>query len=326
MAENFTWIDGERLVRFGRGAALEAGALLAERGFRGFVLLTTPRAETAVPGLAAAAADVRHVPAGGVPEAAAAVRGGLAGRPLVALGGGRVLDAAKAVAGADGNECAAIPTTLAGAEMTRLHRMPAGVDEFTLVRPSLVIADPELMASQPMPGLAGSAMNALAHAFEALFVPLRNPVADAAALAGAHEIGRGLRAAEPDRHGLALGALLGAYALGASDYAVHHVVCQTLVRVCGSPHAETNSVMLPHSVALMERRAPAAVARFVDALGCGPAELATEAGLPASLSQIGVGEGGLDEVVELALARPQLANTPQPPDAAELRRLLQAAL
>lgn len=337
MPERFTWIDGERLIRFGRGTAAEAAGLLAEQGFGGYVLLTTERALAAAPALGEAAAEVRQVPGGGVPEAAAAVRDGLAGRPLVALGGGRVVDAAKAIAGADGYACAAIPTTLSGAEMSRIHRMPAGVEEFTLVRPSVVVADPALMASQPMPALAASAMNALAHAFEALYVPLRNPVAEAAALRATTEIARGLAApaTDPDRDRLALGSLLAAYALGSTGYAVHHVVCQTLVRVAGTPHAETNAVMLPHSVALVERRVPDLVAAFGAALGSpdpDPATAAEQAAVlaalagPTTLGELGVGESDIGDVVGESLAREQLANTPDPPDTDELRAMLTAAL
>lgn len=336
MLERFTWVDGERLIRFGLGAAAEAPDLLAERGFEGYVLLTTPRALAAAPGLGEAAVEVRHVPGGGVPEAAAAVREGLGGRPLVALGGGRVIDAAKAIAGADGHACAAIPTTLSGAEMSRIHRMPAGVEEFTLVRPSLVVADSALMASQPMPALAASAMNALAHAFEALYVPLRNPVAEAVALHATTELAEGLAAPrDPNRDRLALGSVLAAYALGATGYAVHHVVCQTLVRVAGTPHAETNAVMLPHSVALMERRVPDLIGRFAEAIGAeerNPALAADRAGALAALagattlSAIGAEEQALDQVVDEALARPQMVNTPDPPSADELRAMLAAAL
>ena len=53
----------------------------------------------------------------------------------MALGGGRVVDTAKAIAGAVGARCAAIPTTLVGAEMTPFHRLPAGVEGARLVRP-----------------------------------------------------------------------------------------------------------------------------------------------------------------------------------------------
>lgn len=326
MADAFTWIDGERVVRFRRDAVDEAVGLLAEHGFDGFALLTTERARAVAPDVVAAAGVELHVPPGGVPEAAGAVRGEVGGRPLVALGGGRVIDSAKAIAGADGLECAAIPTTLSGAELTRIHRMPAGVEEFTLVRPRLVVADPALMASQPLPALVASAMNALAHALEATYVPLRNPVADAAALEAAERIGRGLAATDPDRDSLALGSLLGAYALGATGLAVHHVVCQTLVRAAGTPHAETNAVMLPHTLALMERRVPEVVGRFRERLVADPAELAGRAGVPRRLAELGVGEQQLGGVVDAALGRPQLANTPEPPGRDELLAYLSAAL
>src|SRR4051794_19556883 len=120
----FTWVDGERLIRYGPGVMPEAVDLLTGRGFDRFALLTTERAAADAPALVEAADVVLHVPAGGVPEAAAAVRGEVGSRPLVAFGGGRVIDAGKAIGGADGLAVAAIPTTLSGAELTRFHRMP----------------------------------------------------------------------------------------------------------------------------------------------------------------------------------------------------------
>src|SRR5439155_16250692 len=143
------------------------------------------------PAVGGAAGAVLHVPDGPVPEAAAAVRSEVGGRPLVALGGGRVIDVAKGIAGADDLPCAAVPTTLSGAPMTRFHRMPAGVDEWRMVRPSLVLADPGLMASQPPAPRAASAMNALAHAAEALYGPIANPVSELAALCAAGLLARG---------------------------------------------------------------------------------------------------------------------------------------
>ena len=61
------------------------------------------------------------------------------------------MDTTKAIAGAVGARCGAIPTTLSGAEMTPFHRTPAGVEGARLVRPALVLADPDLMASAPAP-------------------------------------------------------------------------------------------------------------------------------------------------------------------------------
>ena len=332
----FTFRDGERLIRFGSGAAGEATALLEQRGFRDFALLTTERAAAAAPEVTAAAGVVLHVPSGGVPDAAAAVRGEGGGRPLVALGGGRVVDSAKAIGGADGLEVAAIPTTLSGAELTPFHRMPAGVDEFRLVRPSLVIADPALMASQPGPDLAASAMNALAHAVEALYTPAANPVAEGAALRAVAAIAHGLGDHDdPDREQLALGGVLAGWASGVAGYAVHHVLCQTTVRVAGTPHARTNAVMLPHSLRLMEPRVPELLAKVAVALGVGKPSPALASARVAHyaarcgatrLSVLGVGEAHLDEIASAAAGRAELQNTPDAPDEDELRDVLAAAM
>jgi alcohol dehydrogenase class IV len=332
--DDFTWVDGERLIRFAAGALAEAPDLLAERGFESYALLTTQRAEAFAHPLVTNAAVVLHVPPGGVPEAAAAVREGVEDRPLVALGGGRVVDAAKAIAGADGLPCAALPTTLSGAEMTRSHRMPAGVEQFSLVRPAVVVADPALMASARMPGLAASAMNALGHAAEALYHPLASPVTDAAALDAARLIADGLGSEEPDRRQLALGAVLAGYALGSTGLAVHHIVSQSLVRIAGTPHAQTNAVILPHALRLMTVRAPKALGRLARALGSDredpdravaqAAVLCARAGV-TTLVELGVEWPQLDEVVQAVLGRPELRNTPEPPGARELKDLLESA-
>ena len=143
----FTWRDGERLILFGPAAPPDEP----------YVLLTTERAE--LPAFADPAAEVVHVPPGRVDEISAELldrHSFDSGALLVALGGGRVIDATKAIAGAVGARCAAVPTTLSGAEMTPFHRLPAGVEGARLVRPELVRADPELMAGAPQPKLAAT--------------------------------------------------------------------------------------------------------------------------------------------------------------------------
>ena len=325
----FTWLDGERLIRFGPGTGEKAGELLHSRGFDGYALLTTDRFRGHP--LASGADAVLSVPPGAVADVSAAVRGDVGGRPVVALGGGRVIDSGKAIGAADGLAVAAVPTTLSGAELTGFHRLPAGVEGRRLVRPSLVVADPLLMASAPMPLLAASAMNGLAHAVEALYTPFANPVSSMAALRGANLIASGLTGeGEPspaEREQVALGALLAAYASGQTGYAVHHVVCQTIVRVGGTPHAETNATMLPHTLRLMRGRAPEEIAEVEDALGgSGGAErLAARAGV-SGLRALGFDEARVDDVVEAVLPRPELANTPDPPAEAELREFVERAL
>ena len=291
------------------------------------MLLTTERA--ALADLAAAATEVAYVPSGRVDELSAALleRHSFSSDVLLlALGGGRVVDTTKAIAGAVGARCAAIPTTLSGAEMTGFHRTPAGVEGARLVRPALVLADPDLMASAPMPGLAASAMNALAHALEALYTPLANPVTTMAALRAASLLASGISADPPDRSDLALGAILAGYASGSTGIAVHHAVCQTLVRETGTPHADTNAVMLPHSARLMGPRAPEALRDFEAALG--GRDLAALAALSGHthLSSLGVGDQQLTKVAATVTEHPLIANTPQPPGEQELLELLREAL
>ncbi len=319
-ANGFTLRDGERLIRFAAGAVDEALALIEAQGLAGYALLTTERGLGSAPaGLEEGAEALLHVPQGPVPEAAAAVRDAVAGRPIVALGGGRVVDAAKAIAGADGLRCGAIPTTLAGSSFTPIHRMPAGVEEFTLVRPVLAVCDPALMASAPMPDLAATAMNALAHAVESLYAPGANPVAEGAALRAAALFARGLPTDPPVKEDVALAGVLAGWAVGTTGLAVHHAVCQTIVRQVGTPHAQTNAVMLPHSVAFMAERAPDAISGLAGALGADGddptsaaprvAALAALAG-PVSLGELGVSENQIPGIASAAAAHPGMGGTP----------------
>jgi alcohol dehydrogenase class IV len=306
MTDGFSWRDGDRRVEFGTGAA----GRLAEMGWDEFDLLTTARAD---PGIAPATI----VAAGGVPDLAAALLPQLVHPRLVAWGGGRVIDTAKAIASARGGEVCAVPTTLSGAEMTSLHRKIAGREGRPSVRPVLVLADPGLMCSLPEPRLRASARNALAHGAEALYGPYANPVATLAALHGVELLVAGERA---------LGALLCAYAVDSAGYALHHVLGQTVVRVCGTPHAETYAALLPHTMRVMLERAPQQMAKLAAAVGV------TAEALPQRLDELGGGARlNLDPnlrglVVETALARSELAGTPGPPvTAADLEALLEAA-
>jgi maleylacetate reductase len=322
-AESFTMRDGERTIRFAEGSAAEAPDLLGRHGFSDYTLLTTPRAAGSAPLEPAATLEV---PPGLVDQISAALLPDAGERPLVALGGGRVVDTAKAIGGVTGAPVAAIPTTLSGAELTPFHRTPAGVEGARLVRPSLVIADPLLMGSQPEPQLWASAANALAHGMEALYTPLANPVTEAAAL-------RGARAIFDEE--VALGALLCGWASGLTGFAVHHATCQLLVRTAGSPHAQTNAVMLPHFAGLMSSRVPAELGEFARALGDPDGNPEAAAGRAAKLAArsghtrlatLGVEKEHLPPVVDAVMRHPALASTPDPPDEEELLRLLRNAL
>jgi len=326
----FTWQDGERMVRFGRGTAAEAVGVL---GGPGYALLTTGRARSAAPAVVEAAATVIEVAPGRVDELAGELLGTIAEDRLVALGGGRVIDVAKALAAASGGaqRAMAIPTTLSGAEMTRGHRPAAGAPAGTgNARPAVVINDPLLSASQPEPELAASALNALGHAAEGPCTPRANPVSTLAALEAARLIvGAWPRHGGPDRNALALAALLAGYTIDSTVYGLHHVLSQTLVRLGGVGHGPANAIMLPHTLGALAWRFPAWIEQLGEAMGGDPAEIAaalcSRTGA-TRLSELGVARAVLDECADAAAGRPELDLTPPRADRPELRALYGDAL
>jgi alcohol dehydrogenase class IV len=322
----FTWKDGDRTIRFGRGCVATAGELIGS----GYVLLTTARARGLVPALEEQAGAIVEVPGGLVDEIAAELLPDVrstrtVSTSLVALGGGRVIDTAKALAAATGRAVAAIPTTLSAAEMTWLHRHVKGIEPPPAhVRARVVINDSDLCASQPLPDLAASAGNSLGHAVEAPLTIRTSPVPTLAAREAARltadayaGIGEG---DEPDRDALALAALLSGYAIDATWYGLHHVMSQTLVRIGGVGHGQANSGLLPHTMRALASRGHELVADVALA-----EQLAATAGA-THLADLGVDDAVLDRCADAAAKRPELANTPPAADRAELREIYAAAL
>jgi len=330
---NFVWRDAGRVVVLHHDGVAQAPQLLHEHGFADFELLTTPRALPGAPELEAAAKAVHAVPSGHVPEAAAALLDRVRAPQLVAFGGGRTIDSAKAVAAVTGARVAAIPTTLSGAELTGIHRLPAGAEARVraMVRPELAIADPATMTSQPEGALRASAMNSLAHGADSLYTPFANPVSQMTALRGAKLISASLDEPREERNraALAQGSLLSAYAIDSAAFGMHHVICQTLVRICGSPHAETNAAILPRVMAFMVPRAPDHLASLAEALGTDPTQIEPRildlGGNPAGLGAQGADRSKLDQALDSMLVRPELAFTPEPPARHDLEQLVESA-
>jgi alcohol dehydrogenase class IV len=332
--EQGEWIefaDERRRLLLHGGPVTDPLGTLAGEGWDQFELISTPRALSDSGGLAEAAARTHLVAGGGVPEASAPIVDDVGSDRLVGLGGGRVIDSAKAVAAVRGAEVAAIPTTLSGAPMTAIHRLPEGRDAATSVRPNLVIAYTDAMTSAPEPQLRATAMNALAHGSDSLFTPLADEDSRAAGLRGAELIARALDQSPGgrDRSALALGALLCGIAVDRAGFALHHVLGQTSVRVLGTPHAETYAALLPHTMEAMRERVPEQGEALAAALGADApglqGRIADLAG-HRRLSELGADRGRIDEVLEVAMARPELEHmTPGEVERKDLTAILEAA-
>lgn len=289
------------------------------------------------PRLAAVQAEaVMHVPAGPAEQTIATLRE-LKVDGCVAVGGGSAVGLAKVVARADVAPYLAVPTTYAGSEMTSVWGTTVDGVKTTgrdpRVRPRAVVYDPDLSAGLPMTTTVTSALNAVAHAAEALYARDASPLTDLMAERGVQQFLDALPTLAQDPHDPAAraAALVGAWlcgsCLGATTMGLHHKLCHVLGGTYGLPHAETHTVVLPYVLAAVlpcEPRAADALARAVGHPD--PARelwrLAARLGAPRSLAELGLPESALDAV---AGTLADGAGAAGPVSARALRALLGAA-
>jgi maleylacetate reductase len=255
---------------------------------------------------------------------------------VVAIGGGSAIDTAKAASAASGLPLVSVPTTYSGAEWTAFYgvrdpdrRMRGGGAGAHL---HAIVYEPELTLGLPVRESVGTALNALAHAAEALYVPQRTDASDRDALEGARLIAEWLpRVVErPDdleaRTGLLRGACHAGAALGGSMLAVGHALAQALGGRYGVAHGALNALTLPAALRFNAEVAADAIAAFGEAIGSDdPAarveELARLGGYER-LRDLGIPEDAPREVAELVAARAGAKANPREVTPAEVERLV----
>jgi maleylacetate reductase len=269
-----------------------------------------------------------EVPSERVDEAAAQAGGG-----VIAVGGGSAIDLGKAISAAADVPLVSVPTTYSGAEWTTFYgirdperKMRGGGAG---AHPAGVVYDAELTLDLPRETTVGTAMNALAHCAEALYVRGHNDDADQHALAGAQLIGDWLpRVVDAPRDlearaELLRGACHGGAALGGSGLAIAHAMAQAIGGRYGLPHGTLNGICLPPALEWNEQWAPDAVRRFREAVGRDVAELTALGGI-TRLRELGVPEEDLSELAAATAARPGNQANPRPATASEIERLLRS--
>jgi maleylacetate reductase len=255
---------------------------------------------------------------------------------LVAAGGGSAIGLAKIIARDTGLPIVAVPTTYSGSEATPIWGTSAGERKTTgrdlKVVPRTVIYDPELTLALPPAVTAASAMNAIAHCVEGLWVPERTPVTVAYATEAMRRFGVHLPRAVADGSDVeARGeCLLAAWLAGAvltGGTGLHHKLAHVLGGY-GLPHAETHAIILPHVMRFNLADAGEAHERLSAALASiDPAgELAAMVGkfpIPQRLRDIGFDAAKIDDAAAQVAA---LAITaPRPVSLKDAHRILDAA-
>jgi alcohol dehydrogenase class IV len=256
---------------------------------------------------------------------------------VVALGGGSAVGLAKAISSRTGVPQVVAPTTYAGSEVTpTLGETEGGVKSTrrdAALAPGTVVYDPELTLSMPAGLTLTSALNALAHAVEALWAPDATAVSDAVATEAADAILTALPDVLADlssvdgRTRLQEAGWLAGLSLAQTQMGLHHQLAHVLGGAYDLPHAPLHSLLLAHVMAYNLPAAPSAAARLARITGPDPvASVARLAGTfdgPTSLAAMGVPAGDLPGLAERVAANPY--PNPRPVDIDSVTRLLVAA-
>ena len=276
---------------------------------------------------------------------------------VVAVGGGSVIDSAKAVALLATHPgtieeyfgkpekvtsavapLVAIPTTAGtGSEASR----GAGIHPTATARsrsigspylvPKVAICDPELTLGLPARLTAGTGMDALTHCIEGFMSTMVNPPVDAVALAGVRRVFAHVERAVNDgqdrdaRWQMMMAALEGGIAL-AKGAGPAHAISNTLGDR-GLHHGTLVTLCMPAVMRALEPHAPEKMRQLADAMGAPNAADAVEAlsrkvGLPPNIKALGYPEGDLDEMAQDAAASFFNLRSRYRPSAAEYKDML----
>ena len=276
-----------------------------------------------------------EVPTDRIEEVAAGAAGA---DGLLAVGGGSAIDLAKSVSAETGLRLVSVPTTYSGSEWTQFfgvrdpdRRMKGGGSGAHLAG---IVYEPRLTVELPRQESGGTALNALAHSAEALYVAGHNRDGDREALAGATLIAQNLPRVLDNGHDLDArtrlleGAQHAGAALGSAGLALGHAMAQAVGGRYGIAHGAANALCLPPALRFNEPVVGEAIARFGGALGADDPptrveELARLAGF-TRLRELGVPEDELDEVAEATVARAGAKANPRPASAAEVAELFRS--
>jgi alcohol dehydrogenase class IV len=226
----------------------------------------------------------------------------------LALGGGSVIDAAKAInmLAANGGNAEqyqmegrqvtkapplfiAVPTTSGtGAEATKICVVTNNYNGLkkSIYHPTMIadiaILDPTLTLSLPAKITAATGMDALSHAIESFVSLSANPFSEMYGLKAIELINEHFVATikKPDclnaRSGMMLASYLGGCAITA-NIGIAHIMAQPLGAFFNIPHGDACSVFLPASMELNLTYAPEKYARIAQAMGIFDSALSAQA-------------------------------------------------
>ncbi|WP_282169230.1 iron-containing alcohol dehydrogenase [Ruegeria atlantica] len=208
------------------------------------------------------------------------------------------------------------------------------------VLPTVVICDPELTVGMPKFITAGTGLDAFAHCVEAYSSPHYHPMSHGIALEGMRLVKEYLPRAYEDGTDIeARAQMMSAAAMGATAFqkglGAIHAMSHPIGAVFNTHHGTTNAVCMP---AVLEFNAPAIADRFQSAaayLGIDGGfdgvrgfvqSFNDSLGIPTKLSELGVTEAAIPELVRGAIIDPSCGGNPIELTEDNLTALFKAAL
>jgi alcohol dehydrogenase class IV len=282
----FEFATARRII-FGSGSSEEFGTLLTEFGKRALVVRGSDPARTRslLAGIEAAKIDFSCFEVRGEPTVEQVAEGVSQARReesnlVIGIGGGSVIDSAKAIAGLATNSgaildylevigkgkqlsvpglpCVAIPTTSGtGAEVTRNsvlaspeHKVKVSLRSPYLL-PGLAIVDPKLTLDLPPSVTASTGLDALTQVIEPYVSVRANPVTDGFCIEGMRRVGRSLQRAFEQgqdlqaREDMALASLFGGLSLANAGLGAVHGFAAPIGGMFHAPHGAVCAALLP---------------------------------------------------------------------------------
>jgi alcohol dehydrogenase class IV len=216
---------------------------------------------------------------------------------IVGIGGGSVLDAAKAAAVFAANpdltedalyayewRCAPLPTVCigttagTGSEVTPVSVLTDSAARKRSIRddrlyPALSLGDPRYLASLPSEFTRSCAVDAAAHCIESFFNRNATPISRLFASRGAATLAKLLDRLDAlqdgERERLYLASVYGGYAISVTGTAFPHAMGYFLTEQYGVPHGTACAVFLPAFLRHIASAAPQDADAFAAQTGCG---------------------------------------------------------
>ncbi|MDH6195177.1 choline dehydrogenase [Mycobacterium frederiksbergense] len=299
-------------ITFGEGKSHELPDLLRAAGAERVLVLTDENIDAHNPAVADLLAtltdsglDITRMdkPAGeptiDMVDAATAGMARAGAEAVVALGGGSVIDTAKAARLCYQNGMTfaefldstrefaeptvplfAVPTTAGtGSEVSggAVVSDPAAGRKAGIAHPNLraqyAVVDPVLTWSMPPSMTANTGIDALAQAIAAVVAKVHTPIGDAIALEAVRMMGTSLLRAYRDgadaeaRSNMSCGSMLAGLAMNISDCAAEHSLGQAIGGLTGVPHGLTIGLVLAETLDRERHFVPQALERVADAWG-----------------------------------------------------------